>query len=578
MSVFRDISHAIGAARNGWAHRPSLVTRADEFRGMQQAAYRTAIEAAFKSRRAKNEWYPGGDGEANVGNYYPGAELGRYRNDWITRIVTSTNLTRLSYRTLCSRSEHAYRTNSNIKRAIELIKTLTIGSGALPFAMVKNGDGTPAEAINKALTEAIWPRFNDQGMRVGSQDLSVLEGQGIEMESMAQLGSVIRQKKPSKKGSCIPFAYTWAKPYRLNFAHDNFFDDLYYRELIMSKDQPDITVLGQKFNKNMEPLGFYILGENDMVPATQMSIHYRQREPEQYLGFPWVAASLPHAFDVDQLIDDIMSQSRALARLGFRISKKDGGAFVSDLSFGGPGDGENAPSVELPKFGAISTDEKPETLMFDNNLNDSMVPLIKLELAELAVGMGISYQLLSSDLTVSSYSGNRMNSIIDSKCLKSIFGSFVRSNCQTVWADMVEWAVMAGKVPGVSYTDFLRDPWQFTRCYWLPEPIDWFDQLEKIKAQRFQLQTGMITLQELCESEGRNWKDVIMQRSTEKDFIKKYDLAELLCTYSEHVTPAAAAETEQLDVTTGTLIEDPDNGGSAGSKQADKNNGGNNGK
>ncbi len=218
MSVFRDISHAIGAARNGWAHRPSLVTRADEFRGMQQAAYRTAIEAAFKSRRAKNEWYPGGDGETNVGNYYPGAELGRYRNDWITRIVTSTNLTRLSYRTLCSRSEHAYRTNSNIKRAIELIKTLTIGSGALPFAMVKNSDGTPAEAINKALTEAIWPRFNDQGMRVGSQDLTVLEGQGIEMESMAQLGSVIRQKKPSKKGSCVPFAYTWVKPYRLNFA------------------------------------------------------------------------------------------------------------------------------------------------------------------------------------------------------------------------------------------------------------------------------------------------------------------------------------------------------------------------
>jgi lambda family phage portal protein len=542
MSVFKDIRHAYNVARAGWNSRPSLVTHAEEYRNMQQSAFRTAMEAAFKSRRAKNEWYPGTDGEQNVGNYYPGAEINRFRNDWITRIVTSTNLTRLSYRTLASRAEFAYRTNSYIKRAVEIVKTLTVGAGIMPFPMVKNSDGTPAESVNKKLADH-WQRFNEQGMRLGSQEVTMLEAQGIEMESMAQLGSVIRQRVPSRKGSWLPFAYTLVKPYRLNFAHDNFFDDLYYRQMIIDQ-RNDITVLGQQFNKNMEPQGFYILGEKDMVPAERMSIHYRQREPEQYLGFPWVAASLAHSYDVDQLIDDIMTQSRMLARMGIWISKKDKNSFNSDMSYVNGDGGDADMSIALEKLTYAATEEKPEAIMFKNDLTTALEPLLKLELASIAVGMGMSYQLMSSDLTGSSFSGNRMNAIIDSKCFKSVFGSFVKSNCQPSWNDFVEWEILTGKIHEISYSDYLKDTFPFRRCYWLPEEIDWFDPLEKVKAQRLQLQTGIITLQELCEEEGRNYTDVLAQRGSEKKFIKAQNLEEILPNYSEHVTLAAAAETD----------------------------------
>ena len=557
MNLIRDIRHTLKSARAGWNRRPSLITEADRFRGMQQMALRTALDAAFKTNRAKNEWYPGGDGEANTGNYYPGAELGRFRNDWITRIVTSTNLMRVSYRTLCSRSEFAYRTNSYIKRAIEIIKTLTVGSGIMPFPMVKNSDGTPAESVNKRLADH-WLRFNDQGMRMGSQNVTVLEAQGIEIESMAQLGSIIRQRVQSKKGSWLPFAYSLVKPYRLNFAHDNFFDDLYYREMIIDQ-RKDITVLGQKFNQYMEPLGFYILGENEMIPADRMSIHYRQREPEQYLGFPWVAASLPHSFDVEQLIEDVMTQSKVLARLGVRISKKDKAAFISDLSYAVDDSGDDSNSVALDKASLFATDDKPETVMFNNNLNQCLDPLLMRELHALAIGMGFSYQLLTSDLNNASFSGSRTNTIIDSKGFKSVFASFVKSNCQPCWNDFVEWEILTGKIPEISYSDYSKDPWPFSRCYWLPEEIDWFDPLEKIKAQRLQLQTGIVTLQELCEEEGRNYKDVLMQRGTEKEFIKKLDLEEILPNYSEHTTPAAAAEVDPA-----AAKDLPGNSGSSG--------------
>ena len=566
MNIITDIKHSLGAAVNTWKTRPSALSREQIYRSAMQQGYQTGLKIAG-DRRARNDWY--GDGQTNTGNYFPGADIGRYRNDFLTRIVTSTTLMRLAYRTLVARSEYEYRTESYGKRAIEILKTFTVGSGAIPFPMVKNKNGTPVEGINKILSED-WKRANDELFRSGSQNVSAMEAQGMEFETIATTGNILRQTVKSKPGSWLPFSFSWVKPYRLNFAFDNYFDDIWYRMAIGGNakgDAPDaitageLVILGQIFNKFMEPQGYYILGEGKPIPATWMSIHYRPREAEQYLGIPWLTPVLGDIFDLQQLIDDKLAQSRMLTRMGVFIDKRDKLSFLSELSSSGAtGDGEpDAVSVALDKLSMTSGMESPKPILFDDKISQSLEPLLKIVLHRIAVGMGISYQLLTTDLNSASYSGSRTNTMTDSKVILSIFSWFAKSNCQTVWNKFVEMEFLAGKIPGATYRQYLDDPWYYNRCYWLPEPTDWFDPLEKIKAQRLQLQMGTLTLQDLCEENGRNFDDVLKQRSTEKDIIKKYGLEELLPSYDgvrtdDTVTQNAVEKTKQQN-TEGAPLE-----------------------
>ena len=550
MNIVRDIRGMMPVIRNAWKNRQSEVTKEQAFKQAQQEGYRVGRIRGEDAFRARNQWYPS-DGMPNTGNYYPGAELGRERNDWITRICTSTTLLRQSYRTLCARAEFAYRTEPYAKRLIDLKKTFTVGSGCIPFPRVKNKNGTLVDGINNIL-KADWQRFNEEAYRVGSQSVTALEAQGIEYEGIATMGSILRQTVKSRPGSWLPFAFTWVKPYRLNFAFDNYFDDLFYRMFLgdmATGDAPDnlksgnMVILGQIFNKFMETQAFHIYGEPESVSADVMSIHFKQREAEQYLGIPWLTPVLGDIWDLQQLVDDKLLQSRNLTRIGFMIDKRDRPQWL-DAMTSTTDDPDPNESVSIARSTAYSGTTKPEPIMMDDKISDSIEPLMKLVLHRVAVGMDMSYQLLSSDLNGASYSGSRTNTITDEKGFAADFAWFTRCNCQPLWNKFVEWEFLTGKIPGATYAQYLKDPHYYNKCYWLAEPTEWFDPLEKAKAQRLLLQTAQITLEELCEEDGRNWKDVIDQRATEKEYIKLKKLEELLPTYAERPTPAALPDVE----------------------------------
>ena len=532
MSIIKDIQHAAKHLQRGWKSRPSAISDRQKFRMMQQQAFKSGMAAVEGAKRPRNEWYPS-DGNGNVGNYYPAAEVGRFRNDWITRVVTSTTLLRLSFRTLCARSEFAYRTDPYAKRAVNILRTFVVGSGIRPFPNVKNANGTPVEGINKQLAED-WKRFNDQGTRIGSQPVSIYEAQGIEFETQVQLGSNLRVRVKSRPGSWLPFAYSMVKPYRLNFAFDNYFDDLYYQ---MTIGKGPTTILGQIFNEYQEPIGYHILGENGPISADRMTIHYRQVEAEQYLGIPWMTCMLGDIWDIQQLLDDKLTQSRILSRMGVWIDKGDKADFAGALDSSGSADEEE--SIPFDRETLCATKSKPEPIQFDDKISESLSPLMLLTLHRIAIGGGFSYQLLTSDLNGASFSGSRTNVITDSKVFSQLFHGYVRSNCQTMWNDFVEWEFLTGKLAGATYAQYLKDPWYYNQCYFLPEETDWIDPLKDAQAQRMLYMTGQITLEELVAGRGKDWKHVVDQRAKEKEYINSKDLQEMLPAFSDRSIQAA---------------------------------------
>ena len=515
MNIFRDIGHLSKTIptgiRRAWSSRPSRINRNQMFRALAQAAYERGSEA----RRTQM-------------TYYPGAETGRHRADWLTQICTSTSLLRKSYKTLAARAEYAYRTDPYARRAIEILKAFVVGSGATPYPAIQlESTGAPVDGINRYLANH-WERFNEEGMRCGSQNMTIYDAQGLDFRTIATLGANLCNTVRSRKGSWLPFAFQFIKPYRLDFWKDTYIDDYYYRSLLAQRGDP-LIVLGQIMNEFAEPTGFYLLGQGKPVPATQMSLHYLQIEEEQYLGLPWLTPALGNIWDQQQLFEDKMTQSRLLTRMGVFIPKKNKKDFLSIEETDETGDD----SIPFEKQSLYFGDEAPSPIQFDDHISEGFAPLVRMNLHAISIACGFSYQLLSSDLEGANFSGGRINTITDSKTFQSLFRTFINvgATTQHAWNRFVEWEFLNGKIPGASYDQYLRDPHYYNKCYWLPEGMGWVDPLKDAQAQELLYRTGQLTLQELCAAQGKNYKQIIAQRAREKKELTDAGLSELLPTF-----------------------------------------------
>lgn len=519
MSILSDIKHVARSVGRAVGSRPSLMQKRYAQTALAQRMFERGRHFE-KGRKARNE-------------YYPGAETGRFRADWLSNICTSTSLLRSSLKVLSSRSEYAYRTDPYARRAVDILSTFVVGSGIRPFPSVKLANGEPVEGINKQLSAA-WDRINDEGMRVGSQPVSIYEAQRIEFVTMCLTGSYLSHIIKARPGSLLPYAFDILKGYRLDFSKDTYIENI-SSELVNSGN---FTLLGQVMNQYKEPQAFYIEGISKPISAENMSLHFRPIEAEQYLGVPWLTPSLGNIWDTQQLIEDKLAQSRTLTRMGVFIKEQSVKAF-DDIS---ETDENGEESMPFDRNQVYFGKEKPEPIQFDDKISDSLVPLLKVQLHGLAVGCGFSYQLLSSDLEDANFSSGHLNAIIDSKVFSQLFKHFYKDSCQSKWNKIVEWLFLTDQIKGATYAQYASDPWRYSQCYWLPEGTEWNDPVKGATARRLAYQTGQMTLQEMCAMDGKDYKSIIAQRKKEKEELKDAGLEELLPSYTDSLTEIEATK------------------------------------
>jgi lambda family phage portal protein len=497
----RDLSFLKRGFSSLWKSRPSASTRAENLRQLKQAYFKHGLTAGI-SRSTEM--------------YAPGADNGRLRGDWPTALKTATSIINSDFAYICARAELAIRTDSIAKRALQVLRTFTVGAGLKPFPAVVNPDGEAIESVNEILARD-WDRFNDEGMRTGNERMTMTQAQSLELETIITYGSSLINTVRSRNGSMLPFAFQIVKPTCLDFTKDNYYGN-------SSEAMPASPILhGIARNSFMEPTGFHIIGEQVPRSAKNVSVHYYQSEAEQYLGLSWLTHVLPHIWDNQQLFQDKMYQSRALSRMGIWTKRRDAAAF-DDLATEQDDDDYYAP---FEQGMMIRTQEKPEAIQLDDKLSETFGELVKLTVMMIGIGLGFSYQLLSSDLEGMNFSSARTNKIADSRFFRTLYKWFYKTCCQHRWEKFVEWEVLAGRLP-ISLPDFEKNRWYYTQCFWLPEGEDWVDPLKDAKAMETLYQMGIVTLQQLCAMRGTNYLAILKQRRREKELIEQAGLTELL--------------------------------------------------
>lgn len=462
--------------------------------------------------------------------YYPGAANGVLQGDWPVSINSSISTVRSDFKYLCGRSEMAYRSMAVARRGINILTQYIVGQGNRPYPAVRDANGEPIDAINSILASD-WERFNDQSIRNGTQQLTDYQAQALDFITLAVYGTVILNKINSSKGSMLPYAFQSLKPYRLDFSKDTYYGGNY--EEMPSKK----IVHGIEINDYAEPIRFYF--ENGRIyEAENMNMIFYPLETEQYLGMPWLTPVLPQIWDHQALFDDKIKTSRIGAKLGMHMGKKDASGIAELLQNQGNSDAEY---IELDYTGMYLGSEKPEPITITDPISNTFEPLIKMQMQYVAIGLGFSYQLFTSDLTGANFSSARMNKITDNAYFRSLYKWFVKARNQKRWEQFVEMEVYAGRLSraGVGISEYLHDPWLFNQCFHLPMDSEgWVDPLKDIQALQMAYKLGQITYQEICSYGGKHYRATMKQLQKEREELTSAGLDYLLPENINNVQPA----------------------------------------
>lgn len=381
-------------------------------------------------------------------------------------------------------------------RAVNVITNLTVGSGIVLQARVKNGD-----ELNKPVNQAIedgFSRWADKADVSGKLDFNEL--QELAKRNMLETGEYIFIKRYLKEpGRIIPYSLQAIEPERLasygvtptgkNVIHDGV-------EIDSTTGRP----LFYHFSANNFSMKPFKVAASDVIHG------FKTLRPGQVRGISMFTPVVLLAKDLSDFMDATLDRAKLAAK------------WLAFVKTANPLQFQAARGVKTEEYKRIEEIENTlieylrpgEEVEFSSGAmpGESFDPYVRLVLHMIAVGCGVSYELLSGDYSGISYSNLRGIRNDLAKDIVPHQTDMARHFCHPVFCDALEHMVVRG-VLKVNLPGYFNDPYAYQRSLWTPPGMESIDPLKESKANTDQVQNLLRSPQEICRTRGRDLEDVL---------------------------------------------------------------------
>lgn len=221
----------------------------------------------------------------------------------------------------------------------------------------------------------------------------------------------------------------------------------------------------------------------------------------QVRGVSWLAPVILSASDFDQLTDALLMGAKVAAMHS---------AFLVDLNGtgGDPYDGTG-------EGGILETGLEPGTMKrlptgYDVKFNTpgqltEIGAFLRLQLQQLAAGLGLPDHLLSGDLSNANYSSLRAGLLPFRQRVEQIqYGTLVPQFLAPVWRQVITYAVLSGDLTA---PDFESAPRSYG-AEWLPPAFMQVDPAKQVQADVAELEAGLTSRRKLVAQRGWSLEDL----------------------------------------------------------------------
>jgi lambda family phage portal protein len=240
------------------------------------------------------------------------------------------------------------------------------------------------------------------------------------------------------------------------------------------------------------------------IPASEVIHLFRPLRPGQIRGEPWLARALVKLHELDQYDDAELVRKKTAAMFAGFITR----AAPEDNLMG---EGEpDASGVALAGLepGTLQFLEPGEDIRFSApaDVGSSYAEFMRQQFRAVAAAMGITYEMLTGDLTQVNYSSIRAGLLeFRRRCEALQHGVIVHQFCRPIWRAWMTQAVLEGalELPG-----YARRRRQHQAVKWIPQGWQWVDPKKEFDALNTAIRSGLLSRSEAISSAGYDAEDI----------------------------------------------------------------------
>jgi lambda family phage portal protein len=429
---------------------------------------------------------------------YESAGYGRRLQRWTTSAGSMNAVLLNDLETLQTRSRDAVRNNPYAANILDVIVANAIGTGIKPQSL----------AADKAAIDALWLNWTDYADSDGMQDFYGL--QGLILRCVVESGECFVRFKMNRNQ---------AVPLQLQVLESEFLENTTTLQpngnrLVGGIElNPQGRRIAYHLHKNYPGDHTFEGDEVVRIPTKEILHIYKPLRPGQVRGEPWLARVLLKLHDLDQYDDAELVRKKTAAMFAGFVTRLDPES--SMLGEGAPNEVGQAFAGLEP--GTMQFLEPGEDVRFSQpgDVGGTYEAFMRQQLRGIAIGMGITYEQLTGDLSGVNYSSIRAGLVEFRRRIAMIqHHLMVFQLCRPVWNRWFELAILNNQLP------LNAD----SKVKWIPQGFDWVDPLKDIKAQVMSIQNGLKSRAEVVSELGYDVEDIDQEISADNARAKKLGL------------------------------------------------------
>lgn len=421
---------------------------------------------------------------------YEGAKSGRRTEGWVTPGTSAKTEVGSSLTALRDRARAIVRDNPYGSKAVDSLVSNIVGTGIVPKSRAK------AERTRKMQKE-LWDRWVEYADYEG--DLNFYGLQELIVRTLVESGEVLIRKRIVPGAGEVPFQVQVLEP--------DYIDSSKNADKISSGGR---IIDGIEFDATGRKIAYWlypqhpgdssisvVMFQSNRVSADEIIHVFRKRRPGQHRGVTWFAPIVLAMRDLDEYEDAELLRKKIEACFVAFVTQPEG--------FEGPLVGKSATTetggsrVEAFEPGMVEYLKPGESVEFGApNSNSGYSDYTASQHRKLAVGLGMTYEQLTSDLSRVNYSSYQAGSSEFRRAVELIqYNLIIPKVCRAIRSELIRMAVIAGKLPSAD----LADTW--TTPKW-----DWVDPERDVKASVNAARSGFISLSEVIRQQGYDRDEV----------------------------------------------------------------------
>jgi lambda family phage portal protein len=463
---------------------------------------------------------------------YEGATAGRRLGTWSTTRDAVNSVWYQSADQLVARSRDIARKDGWAAKAIEEWVCNAIGNGIKPQSL--HPDQASKEKVQK-----LWSQFANESDAAGLTDFYGL--QALAFRSMVEGGECFVRKhvRLIADGLTVPLQLQLIESEQLPF---------YLARPTPDTPEGNLVRASIEFDPQGRRVAYYFYKEHPgerlffpnyldllRIPAAEVMHLFRPLRPGQLRGIPWLANALVRLWELDQYDDaELLRKKFAAMMMAFIIRQNPEDPFFGNEQTGpqatntGGNTGDDQPGVQVAQLeaGTMMDLEPGEDVKFTDpaDVGGNYEAFERQTLLRIGAGLGLPYDMLTGDLSQTSYSSIRAGILSFRRLCEQIqYGVFIYQFCRPVWRAFIESAVLAGELNARDYqanrADYLAVEWHTPKWAWVDPEKD-------VKAEVIAIRSGLKSRSMSINETGMDEEEV--DRQIAKDNERADDLGLVL--------------------------------------------------